>query len=111
MDYNPCRWDNPLHTRAIFRYKTLQTNKRFEMGGASRSSQVTPGYVDEQFLKKNEQVIVKRRVAGQYSPDKLEKWLEAMEAKGYNLIRISKFGIKYYFVKGSPKKVSFQNLD
>ena len=78
------------------------------MGGANRSSQVTSGYVDKQFLKKNDQVIVKRRVAWQYSPDKLEKLLEAMEAQGYNLIRISKFGIKYYFVKGAARKVSFQ---
>lgn len=65
--------------------KLYKTNKRLEMGGANRSSQVTSGYVDKQFLKNKDQVIVKRRLAWQYSPDKLEKWLEAMEAQGYNL--------------------------
>ncbi|WP_227820969.1 DUF2812 domain-containing protein [Clostridioides sp. ZZV15-6383] len=33
------------------------------------------------------------------SPDKIEKWLEDMETKGYNLYRINKFGGIFYFHK------------
>lgn len=41
------------------------------------------------------------------SPDKIEKWLEDIEAKGYNLYKINKFGGIFYFHKGSPRKIKY----
>ncbi|WP_246313937.1 DUF2812 domain-containing protein [Paenibacillus foliorum] len=42
-----------------------------------------------------------------YAPDKLEKWLEAMEEHGLNLYRVGKTGTVFYFIMGSPRKVSY----
>lgn len=42
-----------------------------------------------------------------YSPDKLEQWLEAMEMKGFNLYKVGKSQITFFFVKASPRKVKY----
>ena len=52
-------------------------------------------------------IIVKRKLGWMYSPDRLEQWLETMEERGYNLYRVSKMGNTFYFIKGSPRKVSY----
>ncbi|HEY2421622.1 MAG TPA: DUF2812 domain-containing protein, partial [Neobacillus sp.] len=62
---------------------------------------------DEKRLKKNGQLVVKRKFGWMYSPDKLEKWLEKLEEQGYNLYRISKIGTVFYFFNGSPRKISY----
>lgn len=41
------------------------------------------------------------------SPDKIEKWLEDMEIKGYNLYKINRLGGIFYFYKGSPRKIKY----
>jgi len=69
---------------------------------------------EEKQLKRIGKIIVKRKLAWMYSPDKLEKWLEEMEEQGYNLYRISEIGIAFFFTKGSPRRVrycvDFQNV-
>lgn len=52
-------------------------------------------------------LIMKRRWYWFDAPDTLESWLEGMERKGYNLYRISKRGLKFYFKKGTPRHVSY----
>lgn len=39
--------------------------------------------------------------------DKIEKWLEDIEVKGYNLYKINKFGGIFYFYKGSLRKIKY----
>lgn len=62
---------------------------------------------EERQLKRTGQLIVKRKLGWMYAPDKLELWLEKMEAQGYNLYRISKTGTTFHFLFGSPRKVSY----
>ncbi len=47
------------------------------------------------------------KLAWMYAPDKLEKWLEQMEEKGYNLHRIGWSGTAYYFIRGKPRKIKY----
>ena len=61
----------------------------------------------EKQLKRSGQIVVKRKLGWMYSPDRLEKWLETMERVGYNLYRVSKSGTVFYFIIGSPRKVSY----
>ena len=61
----------------------------------------------EKQLKRSGQVVVKRKFGWMYSPDRLEKWLETMEELGYNLYRVSRLGTTFYFIIGSPRKVSY----
>lgn len=61
----------------------------------------------EKQLKRAGKIIVKRKLGWMYSPDRLEQWLETMEERGYNLYRVSKTGNTFYFIKGSPRKVSY----
>ncbi|WP_043930397.1 DUF2812 domain-containing protein [Bacillus sp. EB01] len=61
----------------------------------------------ERQLKRSGQLIVKRKFGWMYSPDKLEKWLEDMEARGYNLHRVGRTGTAFYFIIGSPRKMRY----
>ncbi|MFD3449675.1 DUF2812 domain-containing protein [Microbacteriaceae bacterium 4G12] len=61
----------------------------------------------EKQLKLSGQMVVKRKFGWMYSPDKLEKWLETMEERGYNLYRVSRIGTTFYFIIGSPRRVSY----
>lgn len=56
---------------------------------------------------KRRKLIVKRKLGWMYAPDKLEKWLERMEGKGYNLHRVSKWGTTFYFSNGRPRNISY----
>ncbi|EFU40686.1 hypothetical protein PVOR_17479 [Paenibacillus vortex V453] len=62
---------------------------------------------EEKWLMRSGQLVVKRRIAWMYAPDKLEKWLEAMEEQGLNLFRVGKTGTVFYFKIGSPRKISY----
>lgn len=62
---------------------------------------------EEKRLKDLGEIIVKRKFAWWYSPDKLEEWLEKKESEGYNLHRMSKIGNKFYFRKGPTRKVRY----
>lgn len=62
---------------------------------------------EEKKLKQAGQLVVKRKLGWMYSPDKLEKWLEAIEEQGYNLYRVGKNGTTFYFTIGRPRKVSY----
>ena len=42
-----------------------------------------------------------------FSPLKLEKYLEKMEARGKNLIDISKRGFRFYFLESTPRKFKY----
>ncbi|HEY2492522.1 MAG TPA: DUF2812 domain-containing protein [Paenibacillus sp.] len=61
----------------------------------------------EKKLNISGQMVIQRKFGWMYAPDKLEKWLETMEEQGHNLYRISKTGTVFYFLKGSPLKVSY----
>ncbi len=58
-------------------------------------------------LRKEKKLIKKTKVAWFYSPDKIEDWLEQMELKGFNLIRMSKIGNSFYFKTGLPRNVKY----
>ncbi|MBB6713848.1 DUF2812 domain-containing protein [Clostridium gasigenes] len=42
-----------------------------------------------------------------YSPDLIEDYLEKMELKGYNLVKVGFLGYIFTFVKGTPKHVRY----
>ncbi|RDW14987.1 DUF2812 domain-containing protein [Oceanobacillus chungangensis] len=50
---------------------------------------------------------VKYKLGWIYAPDKLENWLESLEMQGFNLERVNKWGFKFYFTKGEPRKVRY----
>ena len=62
---------------------------------------------EEKSLRRQKRLVRRTRLAWQYAPDRLEAWLEAMERKGYNLYRISKTGLNFYFLKGAPRKIKY----
>ncbi|KHE70683.1 DUF2812 domain-containing protein [Halobacillus sp. BBL2006] len=57
--------------------------------------------------KKEVKEVRKWKFGWQFSPDKLEEWLEKMEEEGYQLQRISFSGVRYHFVKHSSRKVRY----
>lgn len=57
--------------------------------------------------EQNGELIKKRKFVWIYEPDKLEKWLENMEAEGYNLVRVGRLGTTFYFIKGKIRTVSY----
>jgi hypothetical protein len=68
----------------------------------------------ERALRKEEKFKRKIKLAWTYAPDKIEEWLEDMEMKGYNLVRMSWLGTTFYFIKGESRSikycVDYQNL-
>lgn len=58
-------------------------------------------------LKHDKKLVKKMKLGWFYSPDINEKWLEEMELKGFNLIRMSKIGNSFYFVKGETRKMKY----
>ena len=58
-------------------------------------------------LSKSGQLIKRTKIAWQYAPDKIEIWLEKMAQNGYHLIKLSKLGVSFYFLKGEPRKSKF----
>ncbi|WP_087974333.1 DUF2812 domain-containing protein [Oceanobacillus rekensis] len=87
--------------------KRYKANKRMSGMTMKQRDKTIPSRMEEKHLKKAGEIIIKRKVAWQYSPDKLENWLKKMENQGYHLYRVSKWGIKFYFAKGEPRKVSY----
>ncbi len=59
----------------------------------------------ERALRRERKLIVRRKWFWFYAPDKLETWLEGMEQKGYNLYRINEWGTRFYFLKGTPRRI------
>lgn len=64
-------------------------------------------YVCDVEIRDDTDKIKKLKLAWSYSPDKIEKWLENMETKGYNLCKINKIGTMFYFTKGQPRKIKY----
>ncbi|MGS0972457.1 MAG: DUF2812 domain-containing protein [Candidatus Izemoplasmataceae bacterium] len=58
-------------------------------------------------MKKSNKLVRKIKIGWFYSPDKIEAWLEGMEKKGFNLLRMSKLGNSFYFEKGTPRNVKY----
>lgn len=58
--------------------------------------------------------IVRWKFTWQYSPDRLESWLEEMELQGFNLQSVGKLGTNFYFTQGNSRRVKYcadyQNL-
>ncbi len=52
-------------------------------------------------------LATKWKFAWQYSPDKLEQWLEQMELKGFNLYRVGFAGVRFLFARGSRRRVKY----
>ncbi|WP_042347756.1 DUF2812 domain-containing protein [Bacillus massiliigorillae] len=61
----------------------------------------------EKALEKSGKIITKINAGWIYAPDKLEQWLESMEASGYNLYKVNRLGIVFYFLRGEPRKISY----
>ncbi|WP_342565548.1 DUF2812 domain-containing protein [Paenibacillus sp. FSL R7-0345] len=53
------------------------------------------------------QKAIRLKLGWMYSPDRLEKWLEAQEHSGYNLYKVGRLGTLFYFTKGSPRQVRY----
>lgn len=68
----------------------------------------------ERALRKEGKLIKKIKLAWMYAPDKVEEWLEYMEMKSYNLVRMSWSGNTFHFMKGKPRTIKYctdyQNL-
>ena len=70
------------------------------------------GYNKEKFgssveISNNIKKIKRLKLAWSYAPDKIEKWLEDMESKGYNLYKVNKIGSMFYFTKGNTRKIKY----
>jgi hypothetical protein len=94
--------------------KIKKTNKKLIEENIKRKELQGGGQIEgrlskdeEKQLQRSGQLIVKRKFGWMYAPDKLEKWLEAMEEHGLNLYRVGKTGTVFYFTMGSPRKVSY----
>lgn len=71
-------------------------------------SDVLPLEIEEEMqLRKSGKLIKKLKPYWIYQPDKLENWLEEMEAKGYHLYHVSRLGNSFYLMKGQPRLVSY----
>ncbi|OCA88102.1 hypothetical protein A8F94_09795 [Bacillus sp. FJAT-27225] len=84
-----------------------KTNKSLLNGHNKKYSRASMNKEDERELKRSGQLVVKRKFGWMYSPDRLEEWLEAMEARGYNLYRVSRTGTAFYFTIGNPRNVRY----
>ncbi|WIV17631.1 DUF2812 domain-containing protein [Paenibacillus polygoni] len=73
----------------------------------SRHKEESPSRDEIKRLRRSGEIVVKRRYAWTYEPDKLEKWLETMEEDGLSLYYVGKTGTTFYFKKGTPRKVSY----
>lgn len=62
---------------------------------------------EEKRMIKEKKLIAKNKPAWFYSPDKAEKYVEDMEAEGWNFYRFDKMGKTFYFLKGEKRKVRF----
>jgi len=52
--------------------------------------------------------LIEKRGPSFLEPDKLEKWLEDMEAQGFNLYKVKKGNNKFYFTKGASRKIRYK---
>jgi len=90
-------------------FKIKKTNRQLEIlnrGGISSIQAIPIEMAKGSHTGKRIHVL---RLRLQYTaPDKVEKWLEKMEAKGYVLYKVGKFGIWFHFTKGEPRKVIYQ---
>ncbi|AIY04610.1 hypothetical protein Plano_0645 [Planococcus sp. PAMC 21323] len=59
-------------------------------------------------LKHSGRRVTKIRFAWMYSPDKLETWLESMEQRGFNLVRVNPIGMIFHFSKGKPRRIAYK---
>ena len=93
--------------------KVVKTNRNLR----TENLKINPYQVDlyeiklsrkqEKELKRRGELIVKRKGYWSYSPDKLENWLESMEERGFNLYKISKSGLSFFFITGEPRKIKY----
>lgn len=90
--------------------KITRTNKQLQ--GTEKVAAVSVHqHLDRQTekeLKKAGRLVRKVKFAWNYSPDKMEHWLESMEQKGFNLQRVNTIGNVFYFVKGEPRKIAYR---
>jgi hypothetical protein len=61
----------------------------------------------ERTIRKEGKLIKKIKFAWTYAPDKIEDWLENMEMKGYNLVRINWLGTTFNFIKGESRTIKY----
>jgi uncharacterized membrane protein len=83
----------------------LQPTQRKDQGTSLLQDRLSK--IEEKRLKKSGQLVMKWKPGWMYAPDRLEKWLEEMEEKGYNLYSVGKTGAAFYFKKGKSRKVSY----
>lgn len=94
--------------------KMNKTNKQLIAAYMQRKEPQEKDQVERRLSKDEEkrfirsgQLIVKIRFGWMYAPDELEKWLETLEEQGLNLYRVGKTGTAFYFMMGSPRKISY----
>lgn len=61
----------------------------------------------ERELRRQKKRAVRLKLAWMYAPDKMEQWLEKMEASGFQLYRVGTLGSLFYFIKGAPRKMKY----
>lgn len=89
--------------------KITRTNRQLQgTGNAAASMHQNLDTHAEKDLKKAGRLVKKVKFAWIYSPDKMEQWLEAMELKGFHLLRVNKIGNVFYFIKGEPRRVAYR---
>ena len=95
-------------------FKLNSTNKTLEkLCGNTKSINFTlptDRIIDKSTLnsyKRQGQIIKKTKIGWFYSPDIAVKWIEKMEAEGFNLLSMSNLGNSFYFIKGKPKNVKY----
>lgn len=61
----------------------------------------------EKLLIRGGDIIKRFRPFWVLSPHSFEKWLASMEEKGYNVYKVHKTGLIFYFIKNAPKKLNY----
>ncbi|EEG78483.1 DUF2812 domain-containing protein [Dethiobacter alkaliphilus] len=88
--------------------KLFITNKSLEQESGEGVTFTPEPYSDPECAALSPDRLIRRFKPGwMYAPDKLEHWLETMEAQGYNLCRIDPMGSMFYFMKGKPRRVAY----
>jgi hypothetical protein len=61
----------------------------------------------EKLLIKDGEIFKKFHPLWLISPRSFEKWLSRMEKQGYNVYKVHKSGLLYYFIKSAPRKIKY----
>lgn len=101
---------------AMFLRMTVANNRILEEPGRAVAPQKAyrqflvhktfEGWLEKLLIREGD-IIKKFRPLWILSPHRFENWLSSMEKKGFNVYKVHKSGIMFYFIKTAPRDLSF----